>query len=162
MTEFESALPSDATKKSFTSMKGFSDSLSEAYKLEPTESLELYPGNVLAVMIDIEGVTATFKDPFTTVDQFGAFINKDRMALIEKSSVAKRDPAIYEYPAVPDATVILKTSTPDDTTDGGVATTGDTADTTTPADSADDVPTDDTTTPENTADEATTGTVADN
>lgn len=111
MTEFESALPSDATKKSITSMEGFSDSPYEAYKFEPTESLELSPGDVLAVMIDIEGVTATFKNPHTTVDHFGAFINKDRMALIEVSSVAKRDPAIYDYSAVPD------TTTPDNTAD---------------------------------------------
>jgi len=158
VTEFESALPSDATKKSFTSMEGFSDSPYEAYKVEPTDSLELHPGDVLAVMIDIEGVTATFKEPLTTVDHFGAFINKDRMALIEVSSVAKRDPAIYEYPAVPDVT------TPDDTTDEDTVTPDDTDETTTEDNTVDDVPTEDTTettTPDDTADETTPDTTGD-
>lgn len=144
-------------------MEGFSESPAEAYKFEPIESLELYPGDVLAIMINIEGVTAAFKDPFTTVDHFGALLNTDRMALIERSSVATRDPAIYEYPVVKlrtttrvsttgDTTDTTDTTTPDDTADEDTTTTpDDTADETTATD-------DDTTTPADTANDGTTDT----
>jgi len=109
-------------------MDDFADSLIEAYKFSPTESLDLYPGQAFAVQINILGVTATIRDPFTTVDQFDSLVNLDGKALIARSSVAKRDPAIYEYPLIEpadnskdldpaDSTVVDETTTDETATD---------------------------------------------
>jgi len=129
-------------------MDDFADSLIEAYKFSPTESLDLYPGQAFAVQINILGVTATIRDPFTTVDHFDSLVNLDGKALIARSSVAKRDPAIYEYPLIEpadnskdldpaDSTVVDETTTDETTTEDETAT--------------DETATDETTTEETTA-----------
>lgn len=138
-------------------MDDFADSLIEAYKFSPTESLDLYPGQAFAVQINILGVTATVRDPFTTVDHFYALVNLDGKSLTARSSVAKRDPAIYEYPLIEpadnskdldpaDSTVVDETTTDETTTD----------ETTTEDETAtDETVTDETTTEEETATDET-------
>lgn len=156
-------------------MDDFADSLIEAYKFSPTESLDLYPGQTFAVQINILGVTATIRDPFTTVDHFDSLVNLDGKALIARSSVAKRDPAIYEYPFIEpadnskdldpaDSTVVDETTT-DETATDETTTEEETAtdETTTRASAAPvgdetstDTTTEDATTDETATDETTT------